>query len=149
MCGAADLRCLVRTHCIGLSPRVRGSRLPPLAPFNIARSIPTCAGQPEWLWVCRTACWVYPHVCGAAGLMRRDVKTLTGLSPRVRGSLIIQQRALRWLRSIPTCAGQPNRQPVSTFLTRVYPHVCGAAIDAPNANRIFPGLSPRVRGSPA
>ena len=90
---------------------------------------------------------VYPHVCGAAERSRLSVIHCSGLSPRVRGSH--GNLDLRYIvgRSIPTCAGQP---PCATPLgrrTKVYPHVCGAAMWTFYSPCGSCGLSPRVRGS--
>ncbi len=58
------------------------------------------------------------------------------------------QREASQLRSIPTCAGEPQRTHSGCLRGWVYPHVCGGT--APNGGLIYPidGLSPRVRGNP-
>ena len=73
---------------------------------------------------------------------------VTGLSPRVRGSLEPRLKEFMRLRSIPACAGQPRRLYRELKWREVYPRVCGAA--HPNAvdRKYRVGLSPRVRGSP-
>ena len=70
-----------------------------------------------------------------------------GLSPRVRGSLVLTMLRRSPLRSIPASAGQPVAVGVAGALGKVYPRECGAA--ASSRCRWYPsrGLSPRVRGS--
>ena len=54
--------------------------------------------------------------------------------------------------SIPACAGEPARsKPSVTTESRVYPRVCGGALNACTRVRLRKtvGLSPRVRGSRA
>ena len=97
-----------------------------------------------------------------------------GLSPRVRGSPLVRGGRLRRRDhgSIPACAGKPSgrRGKALPIVSRVYPRVCGEALDdSPDASAIaaaevYPrvcgeawfyacdskqimGLSPRVRGS--
>ena len=143
-------------------------------------SIPTCAGQPESpsgvrSWQvhglsprvrgsplmapgCASCCLsVYPHVCGAASGCRSN--------PHVCGAATSDRYWV--LRSIPTCAGQPQHrrlaaqmlQPYAVVMTvyphvcgaaggrYVLPHVCGAAVISTMAKTPGCGLSPRVRGS--
>ena len=72
--------------------------------------------------------WVYPRVCG--GTCTDDMSTCTagGLSPRVRGNLVMRRYALGVWGSIPACAGEP-------------------VVDRRSTRRLA-GLSPRVRGNP-
>ena len=71
----------------------------------------------------------------------------TGLSPRVRGSRELGSHVSRLRRSIPACAGQPNRQSPMACHRSVYPRVCGAATGGITSTGGTTGLSPRVRGS--
>ena len=48
----------------GLSPRVRGNRLPHLFHRQMRRSIPACAGEPSQDLYERIMETVYPRVCG-------------------------------------------------------------------------------------
>ena len=147
MCGAAALADAKAAIDTGLSPRVRGSPGSYRSPHLRVRSIPTCAGQParDCFRLCRRT--VYPHVCGAA--IRTETHNIceAGLSPRVRGSHVGGMRVSAEDGSIPTCAGQPLVAAVIITQARVYPHVCGAAIDHTFYLYPFYGLSPRVRGS--
>ena len=147
VCGAAK-DCPGCPDCeLGLSPRVRGSRYPEVIMGHRLGSIPTCAGQPSPVPCRRSFIRVYPHVCGAAPVCRREHNVNEGLSPRVRGSLFHNLGIRRIIRSIPTCAGQPCTGTGRSSPARVYPHVCGAAGIPARTNHRNEGLSPRVRGS--
>ena len=51
-------------------------------------------------------------------------------------------------RSIPACAGEPQRRFPSHPAWQVYPRVCGGTLDAGVVKQQGVGLSPRVRGNP-
>ena len=71
---------------VGLSPRVRGSRLARTRCVESSGSIPACAGEPRLAPTFRHIFTVYPRVCGGAVSGRTRKVNLAGLSPRVRGS---------------------------------------------------------------
>ena len=91
---------------------------------------------------------VYPRVCGGAYFACPRVTSLSGLSPRVRGSLGAWRRGVRDCRSIPACAGEPPLASALAGPKEVYPRVCGGAWCRERSCLIPYGLSPRVRGSP-
>ena len=131
----------------GLSPRVRGNLARCRQPRNRRRSIPACAGEPA------TGSWaiypgpVYPRVCGGTTSAPLKPKSVSGLSPRVRGNPLKLPRRLGRGRSIPACAGEPTRYLGHSVDTTVYPRVCGGTIADLLAETANNGLSPRVRGN--
>ena len=68
---------------------------------------------------------VYPRVCGGTYLAAPVPLPRTGLSPRVRGNLFSFILAIRIVRSIPACAGEPLSSAAASALIEVYPRVCG------------------------
>ena len=151
----------------GLSPRVRGS-LDRRAGFDFGpRSIPACAGEPLGVGhfgflrgvyprVCGGAttrasgnrsAGVYPRVCGGAPTDTSTPSRVSGLSPRVRGSLVVGGGLAKHTGSIPACAGEPMPSAAPRFPSRVYPRVCGGAGRTLVEEGPIWGLSPRVRGS--
>ena len=68
---------------------------------------------------------VYPRVCGGTKASNAAVMSISGLSPRVRGNLGQQRRAATCIRSIPACAGEPQKAERISSELRVYPRVCG------------------------
>ena len=110
-------------------------------------SIPACAGEPAGGQPARNGLTVYPRVCG--GTRRRPgwLPLGAGLSPRVRGNLILAAACPAGVRSIPACAGEPRIWPAGWGMAGVYPRVCGGTavvIPTPTTGRC---LSPRVRGN--
>ena len=71
-----------------------------------------------------------------------------GLSPRVRGSLCRPPAEPPGRGSIPACAGEPRSVETTGCHARVYPRVCGGALNQRYHEWELGGLSPRVRGSP-
>ena len=86
-------------------------------------------------------------MCGGTPRMYQPCRSIKGLSPRVRGNLLVQAALVAALRSIPACAGEPRQRPVGSVGTPVYPRVCGgtAQMGISAVRRL--GLSPRVRGN--
>ena len=70
-----------------------------------------------------------------------------GSIPACAGQPLVTRLLKHLRRSIPTCAGQPGAFARNGRHSRVYPHVCGAAISSPSSMIVMLGLSPRVRGS--
>ena len=131
----------------GLSPRVRGNRIPVDAGTSTTGSIPACAGEP---FLSRSACAasrVYPRVCGGTDPAGDNSKVMTGLSPRVRGNRDHVNQTIRCTRSIPACAGEPTGSYTYGTTISVYPRVCGGTMSRDGRHAHEPGLSPRVRGN--
>ena len=107
VCGGALERRLLQALCWGPSPRVRGS-LTSVDDYPIfGWSIPACAGEPDWIRPLFSAHRVHPRVCGGAPIKNAPVESITGPSPRVRGSQMqLPQRQIHG-GSIPACAGEP------------------------------------------
>ena len=147
VCGGTRSGRLIRTFVFGLSPRVRGNRLPEYPLASRFGSIPACAGEPIACSWCQDDSAVYPRVCGGTGTQPEETYLYYGLSPRVRGnqSLYLHREAGR--RSIPACAGEPPSQTISLRPSSVYPRVCGGTVTLSTAVLTISGLSPRVRGN--
>ena len=85
VCGGTGKWAALGAGVIGLSPRVRGH------PKRAARShvhlgsIPACAGAPMMRDFNAAVTQVYPRVCGGTGLAFAGLRSILGLSPRVRG----------------------------------------------------------------
>ena len=70
-----------------------------------------------------------------------------GLSPRVRGNLLLPGLQALDGRSIPACTGEPAAGPSMPGSARVYPRVYGGTGTTWQPPRSKGGLSPRVRGN--
>ena len=132
----------------GLSPRVRGNPAAAKAYNAECGSIPACAGEPDSCSRAGCRSEVYPRVCGGTTISPAPRITLEGLSPRVRGNPEQRQRHQRKKRSIPACAGEPQRPRSPGIRFSVYPRVCGGTLPRCSAKSRLYGLSPRVRGNP-
>ena len=148
VCGEADTVAILILAATGPSPRVRGSLLYARRRDHHAGSIPACAGKPSAGRSTSPAIRVHPRVCGEARRTWCGWRSVTGPSPRVRGSHDPDVDPLAALGSIPACAGKPSRGGRYLSSSWVHPRVCGEA-EVVTARKILDGgPSPRVRGSP-
>ena len=91
VCGGTILPPSMPSGAMGLSPRVRGNRMPHRTQRAIRR--------------------VYPRVCGGTRRPQGQAGVSRGLSPRVRGNRGTASPRRRIRRSIPACAGEPMLAP--------------------------------------
>ena len=75
----------------GLSPRVRGNHRLDHHQHQLHGSIPACAGEPSRLSGAAISTSVYPRVCGGTPDVGDTLSYTLGLSPRVRGNLLLHQ----------------------------------------------------------
>ena len=87
-------------------------------------------------------------MCGGTAAAVIPYPGRRGLSPRVRGNPADTGKKGCPGRSIPACAGEPRPARAFHGRQRVYPRVCGGTQLTVPAQRIYRGLSPRVRGNP-
>ncbi len=146
-CGGASALTPSSAAARGLSPRVRGSHIPPLGRRPERGSIPARAGEPGFRCRAGRIRGVYPRACGGAVVPKRLPPYRWGLSPRVRGSHLISSDTPNCEGSIPARAGEPTQPANGLRLHRVYPRACGGAALRCGARCRVAGLSPRVRGS--
>ena len=132
---------------LGLSPRVRGNRVPVRRPGRRAGSIPACTGEPPRAAAGLPGSQVYPRVYGGTRIETPGNASIGGLSPRVRGNLTIRYDSRLQNGSIPACTGEPPCRLSLLCPSRVYPRVYGGTCGDPITERAILGLSPRVRGN--
>ena len=112
----------------GLSPRVRGIQDDDARAIAMKGSIPACAGDPDGIFSFSDIFRVYPRVCGGSISIPSCGPLCPGLSPRVRGILVLDDRIVPGPGSIPACAGDPRRLHISHSAFGVYPRVCGGSV---------------------
>ena len=107
VCGGTAARRRADDRLKGLFPRVRGN--PPRPDYWLPcwRSIPACAGEPNIHHRRAFQGEVYPRVCGGTFSTAELDAFRAGLSPRVRGNLILEIPDPPQIGSIPACAGEP------------------------------------------
>ncbi len=131
----------------GRSPRARGSPFFPFVGVFMQGSIPACAGKPNLLAGGLRPPRVDPRVRGEAITLPFVGYSQQGRSPRARGSRFEVLRSGSVWRSIPACAGKPFTLTRATRPIRVDPRVRGEAESYGTGTVLFPGRSPRARGS--
>ena len=141
------MTCPLSSRIHGSSPRVRGTHAQdgehPVQP----RFIPACAGNTQETVAGHRPQAVHPRVCGEHSSEGRKAFTVSGSSPRVRGTQRYRWRATTHHRFIPACAGNTiTNCPESTGET-VHPRVCGEHEQYLCRPVLYPGSSPRVRGT--
>ncbi len=125
-CGATGYGGRKARRGAGLSPRVRGNLDVEQRPHPRRGSIPARAGQPPATPTSSTKSTVYPRACGATGAHGDYIRTMLGLSPRVRGNQRHEASEHTRTGSIPARAGQPLPFPRAAARCSVYPRACGA-----------------------
>ena len=147
VCGGTSLPNLLGAAVGGLSPRVRGNPTCNAWPATGHRSIPACAGEPATASRGPARSWVYPRVCGGTTRSSYAMRSMGGLSPRVRGNRAVLYSGVHYAGSIPACAGEPTVCERPAMPVTVYPRVCGGTLIRTPVSRSARGLSPRVRGN--
>ncbi len=131
----------------GLSPRLRGTVQHVISDVRHHRFIPAPAGNGSPNAISCKCSTVYPRACGERGVDCVSHVVFLGLSPRLRGTDLLQSINVMVMRFIPAPAGNGHCEKVSYGCGAVYPRACGertGLVILPH--RVF-GLSPRLRGT--
>ncbi len=131
----------------GLSPRLRGNHALQVLVESLERSIPAPAGEPTTRRIRRSPSSVYPRACGGTIHSWSRGGISAGLSPRLRGNLPEDPRALGSVGSIPAPAGEPLDVHPGQCQLGVYPRACGGTFWNQTPDEVSKGLSPRLRGN--
>ena len=105
VCGEQDRSIWLVQFLAGSSPRVRGTETQSITFTQSLRFIPACAGNSIFDQCGEVLAPVHPRVCGEQPHVSLSASSRTGSSPRVRGTDLQANRALRRERFIPACAG--------------------------------------------
>ena len=133
---------------LGLSPQVRGTRLPGKIQNTSQRFIPAGAGNTSYCSASAVTSAVYPRRCGEHELLHRQAQPDGGLSPQVRGTLGCAVVDAPEVRFIPAGAGNTWSASGGPNPCPVYPRRCGEHCHGMPLQTITSGLSPQVRGTP-
>ena len=140
----------IEAFCVdGSSPRVRGTCHRRRHSPRRWRFIPACAGNINGSALHFAIVSVHPRVCGEHASSIDVPDSMSGSSPRVRGTycdVILNRWAKRF---IPACAGNMILISCSHTLCSVHPRVCGEHTAALILLNWMNGSSPRVRGTSA
>ena len=95
----------------------------------------------------RISCPVHPRVCGERRFLPVRGSTISGSSPRVRGTRLHAHPVRGQRRFIPACAGNAWSPPTAAVSRSVHPRVCGERHFVVAPCQAGSGSSPRVRGT--
>ena len=112
----------------GSSPRVRGTAAVERDVSAVARFIPACAGNRFSKSQSVIPSAVHPRVCGEQSNLNLDGHSISGSSPRVRGTANFCAGETQCRRFIPACAGNSVRAQPALRSTPVHPRVCGEQV---------------------
>ena len=131
----------------GSSPRVRGTAVRHGGRCREQRFIPARAGNRHFVlpWSRRKS--VHPRACGEQRAIQGRMATQPGSSPRVRGTVALDERHLAHLRFIPARAGNRFSSARKRVATAVHPRACGEQLSDAGLAIEGDGSSPRVRGT--
>ena len=86
-------------------------------------------------------------MCGEHCMEQAYLISVSGSSPRVRGTLVSDTKVKRVVGIIPACAGNTSQLSTYAMSTWDHPRVCGEHEIASVNDESIPGSSPRVRGT--
>ena len=137
----------IRLSGRGSSPRVRGTRRRLAHAHLHSGIIPACAGNTST--GCASSCCArdHPRVCGEHYTCPTFHSSISGSSPRVRGTQYLSSKPVIIVGIIPACAGNTCGRSYTYRLARDHPRVCGEHQTEVVHERLPQGSSPRVRGT--
>ena len=147
MCGGTVVRSIASASVMGLSPHVRGNQVGWVLPRFWEGPIPACAGEPDMDMIATNHDRAYPRMCWGTGFCTPKFRFLWGLSPHVRGNLIVRNMRHDSIGPIPAYAGEPALQRWPGGVQWAYPRMCGGTCLSWLPYKPHRGLSPHVRGN--
>ena len=134
---------------VGSPPRARGEVSLLLAPTQLWRITPACAGRSRRIRLCGKRGQDHPRVRGEKVSPSKLTNPLIGSPPRARGEESFSQKQINRAGITPACAGRRyGRQTVRTS-SRDHPRVRGEKSLPPDMLPSRMGSPPRARGEVA
>ena len=133
---------------LGSSPRARGTLLKNNLTLAQGRFIPACAGNTAARTFTATTEAVHPRVRGEHQRSGADAVTVSGSSPRARGTLHLPLQIAEQPRFIPACAGNTHATTMRRCSSAVHTRVRGEHTFGTATAGSAGGSSPRARGTP-
>ena len=131
----------------GSSPRMRGTLISAVNPRFNHGIIPAYAGNTNGGCLRLICHRDHPRVCGEHSETKADNSSMTGSSPRMRGTLTIPEDALLTAWIIPAYAGNTFPPIYCLLFMWDHPRVCGEHSFSLIAAICAAGSSPRMRGT--
>ena len=132
----------------GSSPRMRGTRSPTTCGRATCWFIPAHAGNTSLSLPPEIPSTVHPRACGEHRLRAFGTCSVTGSSPRMRGTHLRGNFRRQAARFIPAHAGNTVANGPARSGSSVHPRACGEHIGNLETMREMGGSSPRMRGTP-
>ena len=147
VCGEHRRAYIQRLETQGSSPRMRGTLSLHLHDGQQHGIIPAYAGNTVWVCVEIFPCGDHPRVCGEHDFITRQLASLPGSSPRMRGTHVAWNAdAIRW-GIIPAYAGNTCGNERAIPRWGDHPRVCGEHSTGASTRLWCGGSSPRMRGT--
>ena len=131
----------------GSSPRMRGTPRGECDRCHFRGIIPAYAGNTSTCTSRGVMRGDHPRACGEHPFRRCKSVTLTGSSPRMRGTQKRRGMLRRQDGIIPAYAGNTSTRTPSETVTRDHPRVCGEHPTPAQLTPVNAGSSPRMRGT--
>ena len=147
VCGEHCRKCGFSDCCVGSSPRMRGTRSCPGLRCRCLGIIPAYAGNTTSRATCRRSARDHPRVCGEHPDNALLSESMSGSSPRMRGTLCRHRNACFLIGIIPAYAGNTLQRHGMLAAYRDHPRVCGEHTLPETLGRSRTGSSPRMRGT--
>ena len=135
------------TEAPGSSPRMRGTQIIGARAKSASGIIPAYAGNTFRLSRLGGRLRDHPRVCGEHRSRTGNIPDGTGSSPRMRGTQHRWQDRLAARGIIPAYAGNTSVGTSLTVNSGDHPRVCGEHGGRIDVNSLYPGSSPRMRGT--
>ena len=132
---------------IGSSPRVWGTQVSSYVDDFNARFIPTRVGNTSTPALPKLRNSVHPHACGEHLHLCGHHVLRSGSSPRVWGTLVLNENETQDYRFIPTRVGNTGYPRPAGRGWPVHPHACGEHFQGILLQSSSTGSSPRVWGT--
>ena len=126
---------------------MRGTQVWILCAEVYAGIIPAYAGNTMEVVPGRFACWDHHRVCGEHFGSRRVACVVAGSSPRMRGTRVFRVVSWSLVGIIPAYAGNTVWMKLVPDFRRDHPRVCGEHMPQWSRFTVWPGSSPRMRGT--
>ena len=131
----------------GSPPRVRGTAARHSICTFHSRITPACAGNRCSKPSTPPRLGDHPRVCGEQHPDRFFIGHSPGSPPRVRGTVIKEEKMSKAARITPACAGNSIVPIGCVYAKGDHPRVCGEQLFLARRRTLPPGSPPRVRGT--
>ena len=131
----------------GSSPRLRGTLAVAFGDDGHLRIIPAPAGNTSSFFFSNRSISDHPRACGEHNLARSTTFSISGSSPRLRGTQSGKVKTANQARIIPAPAGNTRPLVCACLPLADHPRACGEHNLARSTTFSISGSSPRLRGT--